>query len=86
MTSLIGFNEILTNIDTTLKQCRDKVVSTLFQRCSNVRQQCCNKVVQRWKYDVKFCFIFNVGSTLFQADTHVETTLIQRWNVGWDNF
>ena len=33
----------------------------------------CIKVVQRWKSNVGFCFIFNVGSMLFQL-------WWQRWN------
>ena len=34
-------------------------------------------VVQRWKSEVRFCFIFNVGSKLFQRWS---TTLKQRWS------
>ena len=50
---------------------------TLFPRCFNVRHWRCINVVQRWKYDVGFCFILNVRSTLFQRWS---TTLKQRWS------
>ena len=60
-----------------MKQRRDKVVSTLFQRCFNVGHRHCIKVVQRWKSDVGFCFIVNIRSTLFQRWS---TTLKQRWS------
>ena len=55
----------------------NNVVSTLFRRCFNVGQWRCFNVVQRWKSDVGFCFIFNVGPTLFQRWS---TTLKQRWS------
>ena len=60
-----------------MKQRRNKVVSTLFQRCFNLGHRHCINVVQRWKSDVGFCFIFNVGSTLLQPWS---TTLKQRWS------
>ena len=40
-------------------------------------EQSCINVVQRWKSDVEFCFIFNVRSTLFQRWS---TTLKQCWS------
>ena len=49
----------------------------LYQRCFNVVSTSGINVVQRWKSDVGFCFIFNVGSTLFQRWS---TTLKQRWS------
>ena len=87
VTSPIGFNKGLTNVDARLKQrCINlvptlcNVVSTLcnvFRRCFNVGHWCCISVVQRWKTDVGFFFIFNVRSTLFQLWS---TTLKQRWS------
>ena len=50
---------------------------TLFRRCFNVGHWRCTNVVQRWKFDFGFCFIFNVGSTLFQRWS---TKLKQRWS------
>ena len=47
ITSLTGFDIAFTNVETKLKQHRDKVVSTLFQRCFSVKHQCCINVVQR---------------------------------------
>ena len=64
----------------------NNVVSTLHQRWETLFQRCvtlfqrpgrCINVVQRWKTDVGFCFIFNVGSMLFQRWS---TTLKQRWS------
>ena len=60
-----------------LEQSWDKIVSTLFQRCFNVAHWRCINVVQRWKSDLGFCFIFNVGSKLFQCWS---TTLKQPWS------
>ena len=76
ITSLTGFDIAFTNVEDTLKQRQDKVVSTLFQRCFNVGHRRCINIVQRWKSDVGFCFIFNVESTSFQRWS---TTLKQRW-------
>ena len=75
----------------------NKVDTTLYQRCAtlfrrlatllrcsfNVGHRFCINVVLLWKSDVRFCFIFNVGSTLFQ---HWSTTLKQRWNVCWEAY
>ena len=77
ITSLTGFDIAFTNAEDTLKQRLDKVISTLFQCCFNVGHWRCINFVQRWKSDVGFCFIFNVGSTLFQRWS---TTLKQRWS------
>ena len=84
ITSPIGFNIALTNVHARLKQRWYNFVSTLFWRCVtlfrrsfNVGHWRCINVVQRWKSDVGFCFIFNVGSTLFQRWSR---TLKQRWS------
>ena len=61
------------NVDTTLYQ----RCATLFRRCFNVGRWRCINVVQRWKSDVGFCFIFIVESTLFQRWS---TTLKQHWS------
>ena len=76
-TSSTGFDITFNYFEHTLKQSRDKVVSALFQRCFNVVHWRCINVVQRWKSDVRFCFIFNVGSTLYQRWS---TMLKQRWS------
>ena len=87
VTGPIGFNIGLTNVNARLSN----VVSTLYQRCVTLFRRCvtlfrhcfnvghwrCINIVQRWKSDVGFCFIFNVGSTLFQLWS---TTLKQRWS------
>ena len=78
-----GFDIAFTNVENTLMQRQDKVVLTLFQRCFNVGQRRCINVVQLWRSDARFCFIFNLGSTLFQRWSttlkhNVETTLIRR--------
>ena len=39
ITSLTGFDIAFTNVEDTLKQRQDKVVSTLFRRCINVVQR-----------------------------------------------
>ena len=77
ITSLTGFRIAFTDVETTLKQRRNKVVSTLFQRCLNIGHRRCIDIVQRPKSDVGFGFIFHVGSTLFQRWS---TTLKQRWS------
>ena len=77
ITSLTGFNIAFTNVENTLKQRQDKVVSTLFQRCFNVGHRRCINVIQRWKSYVGFSFIFYVGSTLFKRWS---ITLKQRWS------
>ena len=48
---------------------------TLFRRCFNVVVGRWINVVQRCKTDVGFCFIFNVGSTLFQR----WSTMLKKW-------
>ena len=77
VTSLIGFNIDLTNVDARLKQRCINVLPTFFRRCFNVSHWRCINVVQRWKSDVEFCFISNVGSTLFQRWS---TSLKQHWS------
>ena len=84
ITSQSGFNIALTNVNARLKQCCINIVPVLFRRwvklswrCFNVEHWRCINVLQRWKSDVGFCFIFNVGSTLFQRWS---TTLKQRWS------
>ena len=42
-----GFDITFTNVEATFKQRRDKVISTLLQRCSNVEYRRCINVVQR---------------------------------------
>ena len=76
ITSPTGFDVAFTNVEDTLKQHQDKVVSTLFQRWFKVEHQRCINFVQRWKSDVVFCFIFNIGAMLFQRWSK---TLKQRW-------
>ena len=87
VTGPIGFNIGLTNVNARLSN----VVSTLYQRCVTLFRRCvtlfrhcfnvghwrCINIVQRWKSDIGFCFIFNVGSTLFQLWS---TTLKRRWS------
>ena len=53
-----GFVLALTNVEATWKQFWDNVKSTLKELCINA--------VPRLKLDIGFCFILNVGSTLFQ--------------------
>ena len=74
ITSPIGFDIVFINVEPTSKQCRDKVVSKLFQRCFNVGNRHCMNVKQHWKSDVEFCFIFNVQRSFWS------TTLKQRWS------
>ena len=93
ITSPIGFDIAFTNVEYTLKQRWDSIVSTLFSRCFNFGHQRCIKVVQPWIFDAGFCFISNGESTLFQlwstelkqCWSDVETTLMRRWNVGCQN-
>ena len=73
MTSQTGFVLALTNVEATLKQFLDNVVSTLKQRSNAVVKRCfdvghrpCFNIAQRLKSDFGFCFILNNGSTLFQ--------------------
>ena len=78
--SLIGSNKV----STTLTLRRNNVDTTLHQRCATFFRRCFN-VVQRWKTVVRFCFICNVGSTLFQCwytalKQRWFTTLKQRWS------
>ena len=49
----------------------------VFQRCFNVTHGRCINVVRCWKSDVGFCFIFKVGSKLFQRWS---TMLKQCWS------
>ena len=81
MTSLTGFKLQFSwrqsCVITTLIQRWYNVVSTFckaVQRCFYVGHWRCINVVQCWKFDVLFCFIFNVSSTLFQ-----------RWSTTWNN-
>ena len=88
ITSSIGFNLALTNLDARLKQrCINVLltlsnvvwnlcnVSTLFQRRAQTLHQRC----ECWKSDVGFCFI------CFIVLIHnVETMLIRRCNFGLD--
>ena len=88
ITSSIGFNLALTNLDARLKHCCINVlltlsnvvwtlcnVSTLFQRRALTLHDCC----ECWKSDIGFCFI------CFIVLIHnVETMLIRRCNFGLD--
>ena len=84
ITSPIGFNIAVTNVNARLNQHCINVVPTLFQRCIALSLRCfnvgywhCINVLQHWKSEVGFCFIFNFGSTLFQRWS---TKLKQRWS------
>ena len=59
-----------------MRLCWNKVDTTLYQRCSTLSRRSFD-VAQLWKSDVGFCFIFNVGSTLFQRWSK---TLEQQWS------
>ena len=88
ITSSIGFNLVLTNLDARLKQrCINVLltlsnvvwtlcnVSTVFQRRALTLHDCC----ECWKSDIGFCFI------CFIVLIHnVETMLIRRCNFGLD--
>ena len=50
---------------------------TLFQRYFNVGFRSCINIEQVWKSNFGFCFVFNVGSMLFQFWS---TTLKQCWS------
>ena len=94
ITSPIGFNKGLTNVDARLKQrcinvvpmlCKVvltlcNVVSTLFQRRALTLYQRCATLKNRRRILFHFQRWINFISTLVQ---NVETTLIRRWNVGW---
>ena len=97
ITSPIGFNIGLTNVDARLKQrCINvvptlcnvvstlcNVVSTLFQRRALTLYQCC-ATLKIWR-QILFHFQrrINVISTLIQ---NIETMLIRRWNVDLEAF
>ena len=73
---MLGWNNIISTLNqrytTLFRRC-----STLFRRCFNFGHWRCINVVERWKSDIGFSFIFNVGSMLFQRSS---TTLKQRWS------
>ena len=83
ITSPIGFNIGLTNVDTRLKQRCINVVSTLFQRRTlTLYQRCATLKIRRRilfhfqrRINVISTLIHNVISTLIH---NVETTLIRR--------
>ena len=50
MTSPTGFDVYFTNVENTLKQRQDKVISMLFQRCFNVGHRSCINVDPTLKY------------------------------------
>ena len=93
--SLIGFNIALTNVEARLKQrCINvlptlyNIVSTLwnfvlklFQRRALTFYQLCTTFKTRCRILFHFQRRINVISTLIHT---VETTLIRRWNGGWD--
>ena len=76
--STLGWNNVVSTLyqhwETLFRRC-----VRLFQRCFNVRHWRCINVVQRWKSDVRFCFIFNVASTLFQRWSDVEILATETW-------
>ena len=80
ITSPIGFNIGLTNVDTRLKQRCINVVSTLFQRRALTLYQRCATFKIRCRFLFHFQRRINFFSTLIHND---ETTLIRRWNVAW---
>ena len=63
-----------------IKRCNN-VVSTLFQRRSPTLSQRCAMLLIGCRILFHFQRQINVISTLIH---NVETTLIRRWNVGWD--
>ena len=75
ITSPIGFNIGLTNVDTRLKQLCINVVSTLFQRRALTLYQRCATLKIRRRILFHFQRRINVISTLIH---NVETTLIRR--------
>ena len=81
ITSPIGFNIGLTNVDTRLKQRCINVVSTLFQHRALTFYQRCAKLKIRRRILFHFQRRINVISTLIH---NVVTTLIRRWNVCWE--
>ena len=95
ITSPTGFNVGLTNVDARLKQrCINvvptlcnivstlcNVVSTLFERRALMLYQYCATLKIRRRILFHFQSRINVISTLIH---NVETTLIRRWNVGWE--
>ena len=69
----VGLDIALPVVDAMLKQ--------RWYNATSMLKQLWNDVVQRWKSDVEFYFIFNVGSTLFQ---HWSITLKQHWSdIDW---
>ena len=75
--SPIGFRYSFNNVEATSKQCWYNVVSTLCNVASTLCQCRGPSLYQSWKSEVRFCFIFNVGSTLFQRYFNVDP---QGWN------
>ena len=81
ITSPIGFNIGLTNVDASLKQpTLRNVVSTLFQSRTLTLYQLCAMLKIRHQILFHFQLRINVISMLIH---NVETTLIRSWNVGW---
>ena len=70
---------MLCNVGKPLHRCCVKLI----WHCFNVGHRRCINVVQRWKFDFRFCFTCNVWSTLFQRRP---TMLKHRWydvEIGW---
>ena len=80
ITSPIGFNIGLTNVDARLKQRCINVVPTVFQRRALTLYQRCATLKIRRRILFHFQRRINVISTLIH---NVETILIRRWNGGW---
>ena len=59
----LGWNNV---VSTLYQSCATlfRCCVTLFRRCFNVGHWRCINVVQRWKSDVGFCFVFNVDPVL----------------------
>ena len=74
VTSPTSFDTAFTNVEAKLEQSWDKAISTLFQRCATL------KIWRRILFH--FQRRINVILTLIH---NVETTLIRRWNVGWES-
>ena len=75
ITSLTGFDIAFTNAEDTLKQRRNKVLSTLFQRRTPALHQRCAMLKVRRRILFHFQRRINVILTLIH---NVETTLIRR--------
>ena len=87
ITSLIGFNIALANVEATLKQHWYNMVSTLCIVVSTLFQRRTLTLYQRCATSKIWCWIlFHFQRRIYVISTlidNVETTLIGRSNVGW---